>query len=119
MARRAPGKRITVEDVIEYLNERVGQTLYVRDMAEELGVDEKTVRRHLRVIRERFPDKVEYYRKNRRLVYEVKTPIKLAIEEEEEETEATEEEQVEEETTGEETVELQEEPSVSEILEEE
>jgi predicted transcriptional regulator len=119
MAKRSPGKRITVEDVIEYLNKNVGQALYVRDIADDLGVDEKTVRRHLRAIRERFPGKVEYYRQNRRLVYEVKEPIKLAVEEEEEEAEPVEEEVSEEEVTEEETVEAQEEPTVSEILEEE
>jgi len=118
MAKRAPGKRITVEDVIEYLNEKVGQTLYVREIAEALGADEKSVRRHLRTIRERFPEKVEYYRENRRLVYEVKEPIKLAEEEEEEAEEAVEEESAEEEVTEEETVEAQEEPTVSDILEE-
>ena len=111
-------KRITVEDVIEYLNEKVGQTLYVRDIAEELGVDEKTVRRHLRTIRERFPEKITYYRSNRRLVYEVKEPIKLVEEREEEEEEETTLETPEEEITEEETVETQEEPSISDILEE-
>jgi 2-phospho-L-lactate transferase/gluconeogenesis factor (CofD/UPF0052 family) len=114
MAKRSPGKRITVEDVIEYLNDKVGQTLYVRDIAEELEADEKSVRRHLRVIRERYPDKVSYYRSNRRLVYEVKEPIKLEEEEEEEATPETTEEEIAEE----ETLETQEEPTVSDILEE-
>jgi len=114
MAKRSPVKRITVEDVIEYLNEKVGQTLYVRDIAEELGVDEKTVRRHLRTIRERFPDKVKYYRHYRKLVYEVVAPLVEEEEEAEEEEVAPEEEA--EETPVEETVE--EETSVSEILEE-
>jgi hypothetical protein len=114
MAKRTPGKRITVEDVIEYLNTKVGQALYVRDIAQALGADEKSIRRHLRTIRERFPGKVEYYRENRRLVYEIKEPLKLEEEEEEEVTPETSEEEIAEEMT----VETREEPTVSEILEE-
>jgi DNA-binding transcriptional ArsR family regulator len=118
MARRAPGKRITVEEVIEYLNKRVGEPLYVRDIAEALGVDEKTVRRHLRTIRERYPDNVVYYRQNRRLVYEIKTPIRLTAEVEEEEEEEVPTETPGEEAVEEETVEAEEKSTISDILEE-
>jgi hypothetical protein len=110
-------KKVTLEDVIEYLNENVGQSLYVRDIAASIGTDEKTVRRHLRTIRERFPGKVKFHKYYRKLVYEVLEP--LTVEEEEEEEEEIEEEINEEEQAPEsETVETaEEESSASEILE--
>jgi hypothetical protein len=110
-------KKVTVEDVIEYLNERVGESLYVRDIAASLGTDEKTVRRHLRTIRERFPGKVKFYKHYRKLVYEALEPLTVEEEEEEEEEEAVDEDAAEEEVTEEETVEAQEEAEASEILE--
>jgi transposase len=108
------GKRITLDDVIGLLNKNVGRTLFVRDIAAILDTDEKTVRRHLRTIRERFPDKVKYYREYRKLAYEVLEPLEVeevpTEEQGEVETvEVSEQESQEEEYTS---------SSVSEILEE-
>jgi predicted transcriptional regulator len=107
-------KKVTLEDVIELLNERVGESLYVRDIAAMLGTDEKTVRRHLRAIRERFPGKVKFYKHYRKLVYEALEPLTVE-EEEEEEEEINEEEQA---TEGDEEETVEEESEASELLEE-
>lgn len=78
------------ETIIQFLNTKVGEDVTVDMICSITGLNGRVVRRHLRKLRERYPERIQYTFQGGRLVYKVLKPIPLGVEETEEEVSAAE-----------------------------
>ncbi len=62
-------------ELIQLLNESVGQSFYVCDLAVILGVSETTIRRHLESLRMRYPGSIRRRKHYGRTLYTIVAPI--------------------------------------------
>lgn len=96
-----------LETIIQFLNSKVGEEVTVDMICSITGLNGRVVRRHLRKLRGRYPDKLQFTFQGGRLVYKVLKPIPLGVEEAEEEISAVETKapEFEEESKAEKTIE--------------
>jgi DeoR/GlpR family transcriptional regulator of sugar metabolism len=71
----ARSKKDIQKELVELLNENVGQSFYTCDLAAMLGVSEATVRRYMRTIEMMYPNSVHAKRYYGRTLYIIKAPI--------------------------------------------
>jgi DNA-binding transcriptional ArsR family regulator len=95
------------ETIIQFLNTKVGEEVTVDMICSITGINGRVVRRHLRKLRDRYPESLQFTIQGGRLVYRVLKPIPLGVVEAEEEisTPVTAAPEVEEESKVEKTIE--------------
>lgn len=76
-----PAQIAAREAIIQFLNSKVGEEVTVDMICSITGLNGRVVRRHLRRLRERYPDRLQYTFQGGRLVYKVLKPIPLGVEE--------------------------------------